>query len=205
MEIPTPIFVGYRVKKVVRNLPEFTHYGAHEICSFSDCISKPPEGWAERWNFNGYACYNLESTALATISAGQETDYDLFAYWLYPLEFTGDGSIRELDLNPSASESDSDPTIPALHDYELIGYDLVSNSLGLDKCVCVECSPLSCNYCCAEHPVNHYCLIEDLDRAIEVGCHFGKTGPEPGPYLLFKLARKRSHGYPEARNKNTQA
>ena len=52
----------------------------------------------QRWDFNAACCYDTEEKALATIPAGQEAQYELFAYRMFPTRFDTDGT-HEIDLD----------------------------------------------------------------------------------------------------------
>ena len=72
--------------------------------------------------------------------------------------------------------------------WEFLGYDLASGSTGYG----FECSPLSCNHCAENTPVNRHCLMDDLHLAVQKGIEFGnrQSGVEPGPYYLVEVFRK---------------
>lgn len=53
------------------------------------------------------------------------------------------------------------------------------------------CSPLSCNGMASEHPVNRYCLFDDLEAAYQAGLAFGREQPEPAPYVVVEVLRRR--------------
>lgn len=87
---------------------------------------------------------------------------------------------------------------PGLKKYVAIGYDLAGGpSLSVHgepvyDVLGFGCSPLSCNGRAAEFNVNRYCLIDNLEKAIRAGEHFGRTEPEPGPYYLYQVFRRPS-------------
>ena len=64
-----------------------------------------------------------------------------------------------------------------------------------------ECSPLNCNGCYDDVTVNRYCLLDDLETAVQLARHWScgrydanrtYSGPaEPGPYFIIEVLRKR--------------
>lgn len=203
VELPPAVFIGFRVKHVpkVGDVRDdlIRIYGGQakkviEICSISECIAPGPPGWEARWDFNRAMCYDTEAIALAIIPEGQSDRYELFAHHMLPLEFIKAGQIRNLDLRvdlvsglPPLPESE-----PDLSTYAMIGYDIAGGPVG-ENGMGFNCSPLSCSGCAEEHPVNRFCLIDDLSAAVEVARDFAETEPEPGPYYLYEILRKRSN------------
>ena len=115
-----------------------------EICSVSDCIAEPPEGWENRWDFNRAWCYDSEDAALATVPAEQVEHYELFAYRLYGVEFPEGGEPCVCAIEEMLSSSLPQlPDEPDLSSYLRIGYDAGNGSL--DQIMGPGCSPLSCN------------------------------------------------------------
>lgn len=202
MNIPAPIFVGYFSKITAQKSELKTEKGdiwlkneiVEEICSVSNCISKAPEGWIDKWKHNDLGFYDTEESALSVIPDNQEK-YDLFAYKLYPIKFT-EGKAVDCKVESSATES--------LDSYKFIGYDVVSKSVA----DFFECSSLSCNSACEIYTVNRFCLIQDFEEALQccrkiseeiagaetvkrpdgIVEYHGKW--EPGHYYLFEVFRK---------------
>jgi hypothetical protein len=78
-------FLGFRAKQPwvpdaawfpVRSTP------VTAVCSVSDCLSKPPPGWIDRWDFNRASCYDSETAALASLPPTLAPRYVCFAYHL---------------------------------------------------------------------------------------------------------------------------
>lgn len=203
--VPSPVLIGCRAKRVgtdvVTWLQQFGGFTLDvvEICSLGDCIAEPPDGWEERWDFNQACCYNSEREALSTLRPDDDpTLYDLFAYWQFPLEFLRDDKVRQIDL---LAELDAGvhPIAPDLdlNLYESIGYDVAGGyrmyiDQTLTRMLGFSCSPLSCNGLAAEFRVNRLCLLPDLHEAVEFARHCARTEPEPGPFYLYEVLRKRS-------------
>jgi hypothetical protein len=202
MNNPSPIFVGYFPKITVQRNDLKTDKGdiwlknenVEEICSVSNCISKGPDGWIDKWKHNDLGFYDTEESALSVIQDAQEK-YDLYAYTLYPTKLI-EGKTFDFKVNSSAKE--------CLNSYKFIGYDVVSKSVA----DFFECSVLSCNNGCKIFPVNQFCLIQDFEDALTccrkisedtAGAETVKRPDgileyhgkwEPGPYYLFEVFRK---------------
>jgi len=203
MNIPSPIFVGYFPKITAHRNDLKTDKGeiwlkneiVEEISSVSNCISKGPEGWIDKWKHNDLGFYDTEESALSVIPGNHEK-YDLYAYKLYPVEFI-EGKTVNYKVESGAIES--------LDSYKFIGYDVVNRS-GADF---FECSALSCSNGCEVFPVNQFCLIQDFEDAVQcckkisediAGAETVKRPDgtleyhgkwEPGPYYLIDVFRKK--------------
>ena len=184
------VFLGYRAKHrwpadAVWDPESST--GVTEVCSASDCISQPPQGWEKRWDFNRACCYAGEADAVASIPVGQRAEYAVFAYWLLP------GSA-----DPSKMFDARLPPLPAGDgptDYDVLGFDVVEmepdTSSGPSRLPPFGHAPLSCNYLAREIPVNKYCLVDSEDEARLLVERFDKEQPEPGTYFIVRVARDR--------------
>jgi len=197
MGFPSPIFIGFRVKQVHKTAGnewdrDFLPANVVEICSMSDCRAHTPPNWDGCWRFNSTGCFNTEGIALAAIPPGESDLYELFACRMFPVEFSKGEQVRKLNLKTDLL-SDLPPLTdpePDFSSYVAIGHDIAGGPIG--RCLGFSCSPLSCNGCAADFPVNRYCLIEDLALAVEAAKNFAETEPEPGPYYLYEVLRKRS-------------
>jgi hypothetical protein len=69
-----------------------------------------------------------------------------------------------------------------------LGYDVVCIQANYMD---FNCSPLSSNGLAREIAVNRHCLIEDLDVAIRLAQRFDVEQPEPGPYYVIQVLRRR--------------
>ncbi len=203
MNIPKLVFVGYFPKLTVLKNGLKAENGdiwlknevVEEICSVSDCISKSPEGWIDKWKHNDLGFYDTELSAVSVVSEDDLKKYELFAYKLYPVKFD-QGEIVKFTIKSKAVED--------LSSYTFIGFDVVSRSVS----DFFECSPLSCNSGCEIFPVNRFCLIQDFKGALRccqnisqeiAGVKTVKNAQglmeyhgkwEPGPYYLFQVFRK---------------
>ena len=203
MDLPKPLFIGFRVKKVA----VADWLAGREVCSVSDCVSTPPPGWIQRWDFNRASCYNSEAAARDTIPAGDDALYNLLAYRMYPVEFTP-GGHRKVNLNSRLSSfGDALPVEPDLPAFRFIGFDVVlgptfvpkdnPHEVGWRVLLGFACSPLSCNSLgdSDEFHVNQYYLLDEIDTAIRAAKTFSTSEQaEPGWYFIFEVLRKEPMG-----------
>ena len=93
---------------------------------------------------------------------------------------------------------------PDWTEFERLGYDVVQfrpvQLMDLDGIERYDhsmasagygCSPLSCNYLASSFPVNRYCLIDTIDVAFQIAQTFGREEPEPGPFAIVEVLRRR--------------
>ena len=171
-----------------------------EICSLGHYHGGGPKNWVDQWRHNEMWLYDSEEIALAVIADAIDihieqdsqrnlpwrvgltrergTGFDLYAYKLFPVRFT-EGQQEVLEL-PRLEVT------PLPNDYRRLGYDAVNKTC----CAHFECSPLFCNGMAVEIPVNRYCLIDEPERAFEVGRYFSVRKPEPGSYFVVEVWRK---------------
>lgn len=182
-ELPAPFFGGFLPKKVARIPAWLKNPVVEEICSISECISKAPPGRIDHWKHNDLTLYDTLEAAQTVIPAGEVAEYDIFGFRVFPVCFDSQGMKVEEALvgkvNAPATKLDG---------WEFLGYDLAGRSTGYG----FECSPLSCNHCAENTPVNRHCLLDDLHLAVQKGSEFGnpQSGVEPGPYYLVEVFRK---------------
>lgn len=175
--ILAPVLVGFFPKKTSRDVGSMEIPGITEVCSVSECISRGPENWVQKWEHNDLGFFDTEAKAIMVLPA-EHSDYDLYAYELFPF-YCIDGKRTDLQLIPAG------PGIPK--DYVLLGYDIATKT----HATSFECSPLSCNGVGAEFPVNTHCLIDSLPDAENAFVQICEQSiGEPGPYYLFKVYRK---------------
>jgi hypothetical protein len=172
---------GYFVKYVVSR-PEWLDADVAEICSVSNCISKPPEGWIEHWLHNELGWFNRISDARQLIPADGHATCRLFGYRLYAEFFRQGSGVRIVvpaDVRPD----------PVPEGFRSLGFDAISKSL--ESILGFECSPLSCNSMAAELRANEHCLFESLDAAIDGAARFSREQPEPGDYYVIEVLEDR--------------
>jgi hypothetical protein len=173
---------GYFIKRVMRKPDWLQVPGVLEVCSVSNCISVPPEGWVERWLHNEFGWFNRSADAVGLAPAGSLTEYRLFAYRLYPEVF------RRNSRAPLVVPSDVRPD-PIPKTFQSLGFDSVSRSM--ESVLGFECSPLSCNSMAAEWNVNERCLFPSLELALAGADRFATDQPEPGNYYVVEVLEDR--------------
>jgi hypothetical protein len=191
---PTPsIFLGFRMKKPWS--PDLSwsprNAGVTEVCSVSDCLAGPPDGWIDRWDFNRAGCYATEEAALATTPPGDSEAYSCFAYWLLSQTLDEEGQVRK--VTPEDHFHGGLPVLPAPPEappgYDRLGYDVVATSPTTSG---FACSPLSCNSMAGEIPVNRFCLLDTMEEAMSAAQRLNAEQPEPGTYVVVEV-RRRTH------------
>ena len=186
-------FIGFCAKKTKKVSGCPNSESVNDVCSVSDCIYPRADDWASPLNLNRAGLHNDERSAMRTIQAGQKADFDLFAYRIVPTEFARNSPSRERPvLAMFVGDGEEISPEPDLKLFEFLGYDPVSSQFAEQGTIYFECSPLSCNDCAGEHPVNSHCLISDRESAMQVAQSFADTDPEPGPYFVVEVWRKRS-------------
>lgn len=180
--LPEPILIGFFAKNTSTAVSDMGDYGIEEICSVSECMSRGPQGWVDKWKHNtDWWVFDTEQLALSVIE-DDPARYDLYAYKLFPFRF--DGETRE------SMEVDS-PAQGDLSAYKQIGYDIVSRYCGPS----FGHSPLSCNGGYADYPINRYCLLDQADDSLRICAEIAKDAAEkgswePGPYCMVKVYRR---------------
>jgi hypothetical protein len=183
MNKPDPVLIGFLPKNTTR--PDWFGVSCvEEVCSVSDCISSPPDGWDDLWKHNTtWWLFDTEDVAWECVTT-ELSAYDMYAYRLFPVVFDG-SNVSPLDIEAAATGD--------LSGYDFLGYDPVNRE---DFCVGFECSPLSCNWGFQKYQVNRFCLIDDLDDAWRITGEIARDAKEkrswePGPYYLCEVYRKR--------------
>ena len=173
MQLPPPVLVGF-LPKIVARKPKWLHSNTVErICSVSNCISKAPPGWIEKWQHSRMGFYDTPQLAQSVVPRG-DTRYVLFAYKAYPLKFD-DGRMVSMELPVTLRDA-------GLGGFEFIGYGAAART-----CDNFDCSPLSCNSAAEDHRVNRHCLLDDREEAMALCLEAGRGTYEPGPYYLVEV------------------
>ena len=172
------IEVGYFPKRVRARPDWLPAPAAQEICSVSNCVSEPPDGWIQQWRHNWLGWYNTLADARAVVPPEAASEYRLLAYRMHPDLFRGGKTLRVTipdDVHPE----------PMPKEFERLGFDCASKTqpdvLGL------ECSPLSCNGLAREIAVNCHCLVNALPEALAIAERFSVEQPEPGDYYVIEV------------------
>ena len=177
------ILIGFFPKITARADAWFSHNSFEEVCSVSNCISAAPADWIKHWKHNTtWWLFDTETIAWSIVE-NESSTYDMYAYKLFPVIFDGKNE-SQIKINTTASGN--------LSAFNFLGYDIVSRESGA---LCFCHSPLSCNRGCDRFPVNRYCLIGDLSKALGIiriisNEDQGKGAWEPGPYYLCEVYRK---------------
>ena len=141
MNLPNPVLVGF-FPKITEDKPDgFDVPEVAEICSVSECISKGPHDWVNKWRHNILGFYDSETLARSVIDTNAD-EFDLYAYKLYPFQFDN-GTVLPFKIPVCLEDK--------LVMYQFLGYDPVSKSTDF-----FECSPLSCNYAAKKFSVNRH-------------------------------------------------
>ncbi len=173
-----PILIGYFPKRTFRT-PDWTKVtGVGEVCSVSNCMSRGPEGWIDRWLHNDLCVYDSPGLAWSVVPEAVREEYDLYAYRMYPWLFQK--GRHRFEIPPLGVESLADS-------FGFLGVDAVSRSCGST----FECSPLSCNGMAGRVAVNRHCLFDDVDAAFRWAAEFDAGAGEPGPYHVLEVWRDR--------------
>lgn len=173
------ILIGYFPKRIERPegwCPELSHVKA--IYSASECISSGPDDWVKHCVHNAMCLFDDEDTGLSVVPRNRVSQFTLFAYKMLPCLFHEGEQV--------AFEFPRLRVDPIPRDYAMVGYDAVSRSGGDG----FECAPLSCNAMAEKYNVNKYCLVDDVDDAIQMALAFSTGQCEPGPYCVVEVWKK---------------
>jgi hypothetical protein len=185
-DLPDFVFLGYCAK---RSLTAPFAGRDRDIASVSACLSKRPDKWVERWDFNRATCWNTEAEAWVCVPSESKPEFKLFAYRILLLLFDTSGIEKPLMIDQLfPADMPQLPTAPP--PYQRIGYDVVERDVATGM-LGFGCSPLSCNGMAEEISVNEFCLIDDLETALAAARRFGIEQPEPGPYVMVEVLAKR--------------
>jgi hypothetical protein len=209
------VLIGYVARCTPRKLPCLSLPTVVEVCSVApDFIGLPDslrlENWYHQRRHNGVKHFDSEEIAWtvlrddiqvrlerdsasdppwrAEIVRPRAEKFDLFVHKLLPVLF-----VNEKPENLSLPELRVAP-IPA--DYQRLGYDAV----GWNNYAPFRCSPLICNGEAVHHPVNRYCLFDEMGPALDLARRFSGRNWEPrwpssghcspGPYCVVEVWRK---------------
>ena len=148
-----------------------------ELCSVSNCIVKG--FWNDKEQFGLYSTPEL---AWAAVPFKNETDYALYAYNLWTVQFE-EGIETPIELWWDIESE------PLTESFQRLGWDVVEGGNGKS----FGCSPMSCNRGCLmvhSPDMNRYCLVSSYAKALELACRFSIDKPEPGPYCVVEVWRE---------------
>ena len=195
---PTASFLGYCLKEAIPRPEWLKDPRVQRICSISECMSKRPPNWIHRWNFNRVWCYDKIETAYTDVV--DRDRFFIFAYIYFPLWFDPDGTVF-----PAAAECVFGARFPTFGkatltpEFRFLGYDII----GIDnitkeslhdplRSATFSHSPLSCNHCSVDHPINENCLLTNWSDAVHAAHRFALDQPEPGPYVIIGVYERRN-------------
>jgi len=180
VSLPDLVFLGYCAKQALTA-------DGRELASVSECLSKRPPQWVNRWDFNRATCWNSEADALAPVPDDSKAEFRIFAYRALLLLFDSSGEGQAVTLGGLFPKELPDlPPGPAPPHYHSIGYDVVERNAAMGM-LGFGCSPLSCNGMADSIPVNRFCLLDELETALAAARRFGIEKPEPGPYIIVEV------------------
>jgi hypothetical protein len=176
--------LGFFPKKIAARTDWFKNAVIRDICSVSNCISKGPENWINKWKHNTTTWMFDSPESARSVLEPTDADFTIFAYRVFPVLFDGDTTLPWEVRHSDGCD---------LGGFEILGYDIVSRYGGSD----FSCSPLSCNNGCETIPVNVHCLIDDMETAWKTAGRIAAESKahgtwEPGPYCLVEVYRERS-------------
>jgi hypothetical protein len=177
-------FCGYLPKKATP-LPEgYDLPGVVEIASISVCIAPAPEDWIQSYAFNALGFFDELGLAESVIPEADRSQFDIYAYEFHDERFAR-GLVEAWAMPPLDCQ-------PPGADFQPLGFDVVSKSV-TDF---FECSPLSCNGEAQTFRANAHCLFDGFDEAVAAAQAFSKDEPEPGPYYIARVLRRRRASAP---------
>jgi hypothetical protein len=199
---PAPVFLGYCLKE---HAPPPAWHGdsrVRDIACVTTCNLPRPEGWVDRWDFNEAGYYATPQLAEAALTEpGQRGQFALFAYEFFPLRFDRAGNAARIPVDKVFGATFTPPSSKGLDtSFEFLGYDTVERWCGAEDSADgprelgggFGCSPLFCNNCSKDHPVNEHCLLSTWDDAVHAARRFGIEQPEPGTYYIFGVYRAKA-------------
>lgn len=169
-------FCGYFPKKATPRPEGYDLPGVVDIASVSDCMAKGPEDWR---TFNNLGFFDDVDAAESVVPESDQSQFDVYAYEFLDERFVA-GIAESWTVPPLACK------LPG-SDFERLGFDAVSKSV-TDF---FEHSPLSCNGAAKTFRANSHCLFDALEDAVAAAEVFSKEEPEPGPYYVARVFRRR--------------
>jgi hypothetical protein len=130
-----------------------------------------------------YIALHVPSPAASFSTSDPRFHWDLYAYRMFPIRFASaaDGPLE-------ISEDHLQPAEPLPEDYLSLGFDVVSRDCDNNT---FHYSPIECNGLYTTVAVNRYCLLDHLETAVQLARDWSVRPPEPGPYFIVDVLRKR--------------
>lgn len=183
---PPLVFLGYLPKKLAPRPDWLACPNVEFVASVSECISPAPPDRIDHWKHNYVGLYDTAALAQAIIPEDKSIEYTIFPHSALPVAFH---EGHPIDWNPWTNAERTPPELDREFD-EQLGFDIVGYTNG----GFFECSPLSCNGVAKNIAVNRFCLLDDLQRAIEIATDFSRpeSRVEPAWAYVIVEVRKRS-------------
>jgi hypothetical protein len=185
---PPLIFLGYLAKKLVPRPDWLASPNVEFIASVSECSSPAPPNRIDLWKHNNVGLYDSEALARTILPEETSTEYTILAYQASPIAYH-DG--RPYDWNPWTNAETAAPELDPEFDKHL-GFDIVGHTTG----GFFECSPLSCNGVAKEIAVNRFCLVDDLQQAMDLAKNFSRPESHVEPaygYIVVSVWQRGEH------------
>ena len=190
-----PLLLGFRPRRPWHAPASFYLPGV-TVASASDCLLERVLPVEPDWEHANTAFhYDSVSGAMAAAQRFGAENVEVHATRMWPVVFRGDSRtpfVMDLKRLDSGQVSIPDAGAPCTS----LGFDVVCVSLANfsgheHRCdwLPIDCAPLSCNGLCTEHPVNNWCLLNDLDSATVAATAFARDEPEPGPFVIVEVLR----------------
>lgn len=195
-DLPESIWLGYRLQQQRSAAGYRDYYGAaveqfEAICSFGHT------SWMSE--SNAAACHVSEAAAHEFFLEGHDQPTEMYAYRAVPLIFGASSVPQSLEQAQLLGSRAAQPAEPDRTLYSQLGYDITECVLerGEQMGSWSGCSPLALG-CNGLAPgmgslVNRYCLANDMGTAYDMAIIFGARQPEPGPYLIVEVWRRRTN------------
>jgi hypothetical protein len=183
--LPEPVWLGYRRRR------------RSEMPYWADRLETQHIRGASNY---GHVCWTDEANAAACYASEEavpgcfEEDGEIHVYRAIPLLFGTSGVPSPIDPADLIGAELPPPREPDLRGYTRLGYDVTE--CNLPNWLWPGCSPLSpwCNGMAANVSalVNGECLVDDQGTAHDLAVQFGISQPEPGPYLVVEVWRRKA-------------
>lgn len=172
------LFAGYFPKRIALRDDWLKAPNVREIWSVSDCMSKGPRNWIDKWIHNDVGLFDTRDLATSVLPEGEASTFTIVGYRVWDRMFD-QGHEVELRVDvPTLLGPDPD--------FVTVGFDAVARSQGF-----FDCSPLSCNGGAETFPTNESCLFRTLDEALAGAKEFSTGNWEPGPYWVVEVLSDR--------------
>ena len=183
---PPLVFLGYLPRRLAPRPDWLACPNVEFVASVSECISRTPPDRIDHWKHNYVGFYDTEALARAIIPEDKSIEYTIFAHSALPVAFH---EGHPIDWNPWTNAETTPPELDAEFN-EHLGFDIVGYTNG----GFFECSPLSCNGIANNIGVNRFCLVDDVQQAMDLAKDFSRAESRVEPAWAYVVVdvRKRS-------------